>query len=45
MLSTANRSADDKEWQIGRDFDVSDTALLKGVHIVTQQTSLTAQSM
>jgi hypothetical protein len=41
----ANRSEDDKEWQIGRDFDVSDPALLKGVYIVTQQTPLSAQSM
>jgi len=41
----ASRSEDDKEWQDGRDFDVSDLALLRGVYIVTQQISLTVQSM
>jgi len=40
-----NRSEDDKEWHVGRDFDISDPALFKVVYIVTQQTSLTVQSM
>jgi hypothetical protein len=28
-----------KEWQVGREFDISDPALLKGAHTVAQQIS------
>jgi hypothetical protein len=31
MLCMANRSEDEKEWQVGKDFDISDPAFLKVV--------------